>query len=229
VGALARVFEAAGIATIGISLIRDSAERIKAPRFLHCEFPLGRPLGKPGDAEFQKTVIRAAFDLLARNDVPVLEDFDEVIEDEGSEAMTCALPPRLDPSLHPAVDEALGLRPAYQRQVAASGGRTVMGRLLNEETLAQGIGKLVEIANGADLDSVGLDGDEVRTLCFDVRAFYEEAGTALAEHVPAARQIETWIYHHTEAGKLMLAASEALKDAGVERAIWYYMRPSTQA
>ena len=52
VGVLARVFEEAGMATTSLSLIREQAENIKAPRFLHCEFPLGRPLGKPGDAEF---------------------------------------------------------------------------------------------------------------------------------------------------------------------------------
>ena len=33
-------------------------ERMHPPRVLHCEFPLGRPLGKPGDAEFQQAFVR---------------------------------------------------------------------------------------------------------------------------------------------------------------------------
>jgi len=222
------VFEEAGIATVGISLVRDSAERIKAPRFLHCEFPLGRPLGKPGDAEFQKTVLRAAFALLRRNDVPLLEIFPEEIDDDGAEPLSCAMPPRLDASLHPAIDEALGLGPAYKRQLAASNGRTAMGRIVTQDNIKDGLGKLVEIADGASLESVELDGDGVRALCHDIRAFYEEAGTALADHVAAARQIESWLYKETEGGKLMIEASEALKDAGVERDIWHYMRPATQ-
>ena len=227
-GALARVFEEAGLATVGLSIVRKQAENIKAPRFLHCEFPLGRPLGKPGDAEFQKTVIRAAFALLSRTDVPVLEDFGEEIEDESGMPATCTIPPRHDPSLHPAVDEALALKPAYQRQVEASDGRTAMGRVANADGIEDAINKLISLVNGASLDDVGLDGDSVRALCQDVRAYYEEAGVALSDHVPAARQIETWIYKQTEGGKLMLAAAEALKEAGVDRDIWYYMRPGTQ-
>ena len=105
---LAHIIEAAGIATIGLSLVRGQAENVKAPRFLHCEFPLGRPLGKPDDAEFQIDVLRKAFALLERTDVPVLVDHPDVIDDEAEQAASCALPPRLDPDMHPAVDEALG-------------------------------------------------------------------------------------------------------------------------
>jgi len=217
------------MATVGISLVRTSAVAIKAPRFLHCEFPLGRPLGKPGDADFQREVLQTAFALLERNDVPVLEDFPEQIEDDHGEAAACALPPPLDTNLHPAVDEALGLRPAYKRQVAASSGRTAVGRYVTEQDVPDAIAKLIEIADGASLDEADLDGDQVRALCQDVRAYYEEAGVALSEHVPGARQVETWFFKETAAGQLTLAAAKQLEDAGVERNIWHYMRPLTQA
>lgn len=228
-GALARVFEAAGLATVGISLVRTSAVAIKAPRFLHCQFPLGRPLGKPGDPEFQSEVLKAAFALLQRDDVPVLEDFGEEIEDDTGQAAACAIPPRLDPTLHPAVDEALGLRPAYKRQLEASSGRTAVGRYVSEEGVPDAIAKLIEIADGASLDETDLDGDQIRALCQDVRAYYEEAGVALSEHVPGARQVETWFFKQTAAGQLTLAAATQLEESGVERAIWHYMRPLTQA
>ena len=38
---LARIFEAAGMATVGLSIVREQAVNTKAPRFLHVEFPLG--------------------------------------------------------------------------------------------------------------------------------------------------------------------------------------------
>ena len=227
-GVLARVFEAAGLATVGISLVRRQAENIKAPRFLHCEFPLGRPLGKPGDAVFQTDVIRRAFGLLGRTDVPVLEDHPVVIEDEVDEAASCALPPRLDLSLHPAVDEALALRPAYNRQLVASGGRTAMGRVGGPDQIGDLVARMVRIADGATLADVAFDADSVRAAGQDIRAFYEEAALALAEHVPAARQVETWIYTKTETGRVIRAAAQAMKAAGVEQSTWYLLLPGNQ-
>ena len=114
---LAHVFEAAGLSTVVITPMRFIAEKMKTPRSLYAEFPLGLPLGKPRDAEFQHEVLRAAFDLLERPDGPVLEDFPESIQSKGGEPLSCPLPPRYDPNLHPAIDEAQALRAAYDRAV----------------------------------------------------------------------------------------------------------------
>jgi hypothetical protein len=228
VGVLARVFEEAGMATTSLSLVRQQAENIKAPRFLHCEFPLGRPLGKPGDAEFQLGVLRRAFALLERMDVPVLEDHPDVIDDEVSDAATCAIPPRHDPDAHPAVDEALALRPAYNRQLEAAGGRTALGRVATADTIAELILKFVALAEGASLEEAGFDADSVRAAGQDVRAYYEEAGVALSDHVPAARQIESWFYTKTQTGPIIRAASKALEATGEDRNTWFYMLPGSQ-
>ena len=61
---LAHVLERAGLATVGISIVRRQAENARPPRILHCEFPLGRPLGRPNDPTFQRDVLTRAFDLL---------------------------------------------------------------------------------------------------------------------------------------------------------------------
>ena len=53
--------------------------------------------------------------------------------------------------------------------------------------------------------------------------------SSLSDHVPAARQIETWFYAHTAAGALVRDAAKALKAAGAEQTTWYYMLPATQA
>ncbi len=227
-GVLARVLEEAGIATVGLSLVRRQAENIKAPRFLHCEFPLGRPLGKPRDPVFQTDVIRRAFALLDRSDVPVIEDHPQVIDDETEAPATCALPPRHDPDAHPAVDEALGLRPAYNRQLAASDGRTAVGRVGGADEIGGLIERMVVLAENGDLAKAGFDALSVRAAAQDIRAYYEEAGLALSDHVPGARRIETWFYTRTETGPILHSVSHKLKAAGEDRSTWYYMLPSTQ-
>jgi hypothetical protein len=75
VGLIQRAVEYAGITTVSISLLREITEQIAPPRALFVPFPLGYPLGNPDDPELQKRVMRAAFALLSRTDVPVLENF----------------------------------------------------------------------------------------------------------------------------------------------------------
>jgi hypothetical protein len=53
----------------------EITRRIRAPRALAVPYPLGFPLGRPHDAEGQRDVLRAALALLARDDVPVLEEY----------------------------------------------------------------------------------------------------------------------------------------------------------
>jgi len=110
VSTLAHVFEAEGIATVALGSIRKQIENSAPPRGLWCDFPLGRPLGKPGNPEFQHRVLQAGFALL-NNTEPVLAEFGESISDCGDEMLACPLPPRHDPDVHPAIDEARGLRP----------------------------------------------------------------------------------------------------------------------
>ena len=57
---IAYYLESEGIMTTGIALVRENAEALQPPRMLWVSFPLGRPLGKPGDPAFQKRVILGA-------------------------------------------------------------------------------------------------------------------------------------------------------------------------
>lgn len=226
-GVLAHALERQGLATVGLSLVRGQSQRVRAPRFLHNEFPLGRPLGRPNDPEGQTDVLRRALALVPRTDVPVWEEHPEVIADEGTEALACALPPRLDPNLHPALDEVAALRPAYERQVAAAGGRTSVGHVAGPDGISDLVGRFVRIVEGASLDDVGLAETAVPA-SRDVRAYYEEAALALADHTPGARQAETWLYHQTETGKVLREAQQKLREAEVDRSTWYYVLPMTQ-
>ena len=62
-----------------VGFVKEHIEIIKPPRALWLNFPMGRPLGKPNNPEFQKKVIRTAFDLLEKSSGPVVDDFSEII------------------------------------------------------------------------------------------------------------------------------------------------------
>jgi hypothetical protein len=227
VSALAHVFEQAGIATVGISSIRTQAEASRAPRMLHCEFPLGRPLGKPGDAEFQHRVLGAAFDLLPRNDVPVLVDFPEVITDESDQPLTCTIPLHHDHHAHPAVNEVRGLRAAYDRQLVTS-GRTMVSRLGSADRIAELVGVFVRIAEGTPYEDAGLPAPQLGQAALDIRAYFEEAAQALGDHVPAARQAESWFYRSTETGALLKRVRAIAIAADAPRPVWFPIIPVGQ-
>ena len=73
---MSHYLETAGIATTGISLVREQTEAMRLPRFLWVPFELGRPFGAPHEPEFQRRVLHDALALVERTDGPVvLEDF----------------------------------------------------------------------------------------------------------------------------------------------------------
>jgi hypothetical protein len=66
VGHVARLAEAAGIATVtvGIAAFQDRLAAMQLPRLVTTPHLMGRTLGRPGDAAGQRAVIRAALELL---------------------------------------------------------------------------------------------------------------------------------------------------------------------
>jgi len=226
VSALANILEAAGLATVAISLVRSQAERGRAPRVLHCEFPLGRPLGRPNDAAFQYRVLDAAFDLLRRVDVPVLVDYPETIVDEADAPLDCPLPLRRDPRLHTAVDEAIGLLPAYRRSLERT-GRTGVVRGGAADRVAALVAAFVRVAAGDDWTVDGAP-IEIGAAALDIRAYYEEAALGLADHVPEARRAESWFYRRTATGDLLRQVQKQLRASGAPRASWFALAPTGQ-
>jgi hypothetical protein len=65
VGLAQRVFEASGIPTVALSMIPDLTRAVGVPRLAGISHPMGRPLGRPHDAEGQRAVLRAVLELLA--------------------------------------------------------------------------------------------------------------------------------------------------------------------
>ena len=221
---LAHVFEAAGLSTIVLASMKEVAERMMPPRTLYCEFPLGRPLGRPDDVELQIDVLNRAFALLD-SDEPALETYPLVVESEET-PLTCSIPPRFDATLPPAVDEAQGLRAAYDRSLE-SRGITSVGRAIDADTVVDALNVLHQWAEGSSWTETPLPGKNTIAVCHDIRAYYAEAALELATGpAPGGRAVEEWFYTETEAGKTMMAARAQLKEQDAPFPFWFYMAPA---
>ena len=223
--ALAHVLEAHGLATVALVSVLPVAEKMRPPRALYCEFPLGRPLGRPNDPAYQHDVLQRAFALLDAPAGPVLATHPDVIELEV-EALACPLPARFDPNVPEAVDEARALRAAYDRTHAAT-GRTSVGRLVDADGIPALVEAFVRIADGTDWADAALPGDPI-SAAHDLRSYYEEAALALVDVVPGPGQAEAWFYDVTAAGRTVLAARRAMRDAGAPFPLWFYLCRGTR-
>ena len=220
---LAHVFEEAGLATIALGSVRKQIEAAAPPRGLWCDFPLGRPLGKPGDKEFQHRVLAHAFKLLESKE-PVFEEFGESIKDDGIEALTCPLPPRTNASLHPALYEVRGLRPAYDRAIEKFGNHAATGRVVTADGVEDALSAFIRVADGTPWKEAGIPGIPAR-VAMDIRGYYELAALGLSDHVPSAWSGTRWFFDATLGGGQLLAARSAMRDAGEKQPIWFYMAP----
>lgn len=220
---LAHVFEAAGLATIALGSVRKQMEGAAPPRGLLCDFPMGRPMGKPDDAEFQHRVLAHAFSLLGSAE-PVIEEFTEAITEENHEVLSCPMPARSNDDLHPAIDELRGLRQAYNRGIAKYGNRAGTGRTIGVDELEAAFEALVRVSEGTPWKQAGIPGIPSR-VAQDIRGYYDMAALGLSDHIPSAWAGTNWFFDQTEGGELILAARAAMRDAGEKRPIWFYMTP----
>jgi hypothetical protein len=75
VGLAQQIIEERGIPTASITLLEGITRKIRPPRSLAVPYPLGFPLGEPGNPGLQTSILRALLALVSRNDVPVLVNF----------------------------------------------------------------------------------------------------------------------------------------------------------
>lgn len=199
----------------------EVASRMPVPRALYCDFPLGRPLGRPNDPAFQRGVLDAAFALLDAT-APTIVTYPETILDEVEAPLACPMPPRLDPSLPRAVDEARGLRRAFDR--AETGG---LRTAVDVDAVEPALRAFQRVVDGTPWDQAEIPENPL-VAALNIRSYYEQAAAALSDHVPAARAGESWFARETEAGKLMHEAQQTMKDAGAPFPFWFYLLPASQ-
>ena len=206
--AIGHYLESAGIATASISLIREHTEAMQPPRALWVPFPLGRPLGVPHDAAFQKKVLRALLSLFARTSGPVVEDFPEDAPSDpasvSSQMQGEACPVffdspsnQSDDSLDVLLNEINQLAP-WQALAANRRGASAFG--LTGQTPAALVRQLVALTQSfttklSDWHSAKLAVDDLRT-------FYEEAASSQPEPLPP-ESLAQWFYARTQLGRLL--------------------------
>ncbi len=221
-GGLAHTIESEGVPTTQVSLIRLHTETMRAPRALWVPFELGRPLGAPDDAAFQRRVLLDTLRLLEAASGPVLVDFpDEAPAGGMVEGWACPIQlagtADADTPAGRLAAEIRRLHPWYDEAVARRGRTTV------------GAGGLAMADAGAFMAAF-LDGGVpesplegvapaalLKTVLEDLKAFYLEAIAAQPGGAAGAGQLADWFWGETEAGRIMLDLHPVLSGHADER------------
>ena len=193
---------------------------IKPPRALWVSFELGRPLGPPNDAAFQRGVLVATLKLLDAHSGPVLEDYplDAPVRSEAQEAWVCPLSlPRQEQTLegaeritHLLLEEFATLQPWYERSLG-QGHRTSVGASGLE------LGEIAGLLGSLFKDSVPASprddlplADAIRLSLEDVKAYYFEASAAQPGDASAA-ELRDWFWNATQAADIFREIGDRLR------------------
>ncbi|MDG2405808.1 MAG: hypothetical protein P8M25_12880 [Paracoccaceae bacterium] len=201
------------MATVLVGFVREQMEAIKPARAMFLDFPMGRGMGKPNDPDFQKKVIRAAFDLFDASNGPLLEDFPEIIPVRDGR-MGYALPPELvlstsdigdvDALLAEVEAEMESLRPDYEAAVAFRGRTTVGSSELSIKDFPAFVAEFVR-GNIPKSPRKGLPAIPLLKLVVeDLEAYYTETRTH-RDRIDDLELMGKWFWEETEAGRLLLS------------------------
>lgn len=223
--AIAHRLERAGIATVVIGLVKLHLEKINPPRALWVPFELGRPMGPPNDAEFQRDVLRAALSLLhltrqADSDSGVLVDF-----------------PHEDPN---SVDDPQWRPPAEHTSAQAFTSVSVECAALAAEKSAavQRYGRDPVGVAGLTIDQAAAFFDAVcavvsddplpaspredlssnlalRFVADDLKAYYLQAAAAVGK--PSSRQLHNWLWRETRLGQSLKSLRRQFLDGNDDK------------
>ena len=211
---LARVFEEADLTTLTIAMVREHAEKVKAPRVLFVPFPFGYALGKPNDPQLQHRVIGAAIDLLQRQQGPVLEDFPE---EEAPEALVQAsgVQQTAAEAARDPADEVTALRAFYERWLEDHNGRTAVGLCGIPQRRWRGVVRFLEsYGRGEDADMKERPAHVpvpqfIRYCVDDLKAFYYEARMAQRPNV-SEPELHHWFWGETAVAQLIRAVAQRM-------------------
>lgn len=209
------MIESRGVATVVIGLVRPHMEQTKPPRGLWVPFPLGRPLGEPEDAAFQRRVLMAALALLERRDGPrLLVDFPDdapSMSDTPAWSPQVVLPPRhaslasdKDGWIAALAIELAAIHPHWEAAQHRFGRTTVGNSRLGPAQWAPFAARFLagEIPE-SPVASVS-PSTLVRYVADDLKALYGEAVQAIGPQ-PSMTQVNRWFWDQTLAADFLRA------------------------
>ena len=234
--ALGHFIEAAGVATTGISLVREHSARMCPPRALWVPFELGRPFGAPGDAAFQHRVLAAALALLDAPSGPVLADFPDDAPSgaaPGEEATQWSCPVSFPPPPVDANDlgaalaaEIVRLAPWHTEAIRQRGRSTVGISEFHIDAAAAYAASFLTDPPKADAARAR----RLKSAIKDLKTYYGEA--AAVRPGIASTDIANWLWRETALGRLMFQLAEALgshDDAALRYMAEHSLVPRSQA
>jgi hypothetical protein len=170
------------LTTVALSLIREHTEKVKPPRALYVPFPLGLPVGHPGNVAEQQAVLDLAFSMLDAPSGPVLLDYrdDAAANEDGSPLQAADIDPD-DAARSADLATEVTLMRRYWEQHLAATGRTGVGVSTIPPQRFRGIVRFLEafVADPqADMDERPADMPRpvfIRNCIEDLRVMYAEA------------------------------------------------------
>ena len=196
-------------------MVSEHAQRVKPPRALMVPFAFGFAVGRADDPEHQHQVLKAAFNLLERNEGPVLEELpDDMAPEILLQSSTATKSPDSGGSLSPA-DELTALRAYYERWVEGHDGRTAVGLTGVPQRRFRGIIRFLEAyVSGEDTDTPDRLPEVpvaqfIRYCVDDLKAFYYEARmTQRPDH--DGNEVHKWFWGETALATLVARLSECI-------------------
>jgi hypothetical protein len=181
--------------------VREHTEAIRPPRALWVTFELGRPLGAPDDPPFQRRVVKAALDLLARTDAPLIADYAEHVP-EVTDFTGWACPINLAPTTIDSLAAEIDRLASWYDRARTKLDRTTVG--------VSGL----DMSTAGALVSQALDGElppaqALKEATDDLRAYYLEAAAAFPDP-GSARTRKEWLWSETRLGQSLLALQPKL-------------------
>lgn len=231
-GALSHYIERAGVATTGISLIREHVAGMNVPRSLWVPFPLGRPMGPADDAEFQRDVLRAGLQLLNSATEPTVADYerDAPMGDPAGEWACAVALPQPEPTddadalAQGLLDEVRALAPWYDEGRRSRGRSSVGASGLGADQIELMAGELARFAGGAEPQGNGEAGwahpapVRYKFMADDLRAFYHEAAAAQPGARPGSdADLNGWVFGQTQLGEVLRLAADRFQASGDQR------------
>jgi hypothetical protein len=235
VSAIGHYLEGHGIATTGISLVREHTDAMQVPRFLWVPFPLGRPFGAPNAPDFQRRVLLESLRLLEATDGPVvLRDFPDdapsLVADDNTDGWSCAVSfaGRKDHGGDTVAAEIESLRPWNEVVALARPGAPSNSTRLSIDELATRLTTLCDPSTDLDDWPAKELMATVRLTCSDVRTWYQDAAVGQPGPTPTPGELENWFWRETAVARRIAELAERLwshSDAGIARLAMKAMVP----
>ncbi len=219
----------AGIATVGVSLIRPVTEAVKPSRALWVPFPFGRPLGPPNRPDIQLDVLRCALALVDQTSGPAIIDYADTAPDTSMDEEVWSCPVTFPASVPESESEALTaqlqkeaqlLRPWYDEGLRARGRTEVGTSGKSVDSIHEMLGILARFAINADMavpDGYNHPMPQLlRYIADDVRDFYTEAAISKpGAAFPSPTDLIDWFFLQTVAGEAFYQVRERLLAADI--------------